>query len=80
MICPEYVDLPYHNHQLVNLLRAHTAGDFCLVGPAGCGKSVLVKKFAELLSYDVEPVILYQVRMGTPGLHGTLFLFCFGVK
>lgn len=42
-------------------MRTHAAGDFCLVGPSGSGKSIIVKKFAEILNYEVEPVILYQV-------------------
>lgn len=57
----EYIPLAYHDHKLVNLLRNHTAGDFCIIGPSGCGKSVIAKKFAEILNYEIEPVVLYQV-------------------
>ncbi|XP_065221610.1 von Willebrand factor A domain-containing protein 8 isoform X2 [Planococcus citri] len=56
----EFVDLPYHSHQLANLMRTHAVGDFCVVGPSGCGKSIIVRKFAEMLNYQIEPVILYQ--------------------
>lgn len=56
----EYIPLAYHDHKLVNLLRNHTAGDFCIIGPSGCGKSVIAKKFAEILNYEIEPVVLYQ--------------------
>ena len=27
----------------------------------GCGKSMMVKQFADLLGYHIEPVMLYQV-------------------
>lgn len=27
----------------------------------GCGKSAVVKEFAELLGYHIEPIMLYQV-------------------
>lgn len=57
----EYIPLAYHDHILVNLLRNHTAGDFCIIGPSACGKSIIAKKFAELLNYEIEPVVLYQV-------------------
>lgn len=59
----EYVPLAYHDHQLVNLVRTHvTNSDFCIVGPSGCGKTLLAMKFAEMLEYNVVPIILYQVR------------------
>ena len=28
----------------------------------GCGKSVLVQQFANFLGYNIEPVVLYQVK------------------
>ena len=27
----------------------------------GCGKSIVVKQFADMLGYHVEPIMLYQV-------------------
>lgn len=57
-----YIPLAYHDHQLVNLLRNHSAGDFCIIGPSGCGKTVIVNKFAEILNYEIEPIVLYQVE------------------
>lgn len=37
--------------------------DMCLIGPKGCGKSITVQRLSELLSYEVEPIILYQVSV-----------------
>ena len=34
--------------------------DFCVIGPKGCGKSVVVQQLADLLGYEVEPIMLYQ--------------------
>ena len=34
----------------------------------GCGKSALVKRFAELLGYHIEPIMLYQVRDSKLGI------------
>ncbi|KAG8302131.1 von Willebrand factor A domain-containing protein 8 [Homalodisca vitripennis] len=45
---------------LVGLLQNHLAGDICVVGPRGCGKSTLVSLLAHSLGYTVEPIVLYQ--------------------
>ena len=34
--------------------------DFCIIGPRGCGKSVIIERLAQILGYEIEPVILYQ--------------------
>ena len=34
--------------------------DFCVVGPKGCGKSIVLQQLADLLGYEVEPIMLYQ--------------------
>ena len=31
-----------------------------MIGPKGCGKSVVVQQLADLLGYEVEPIMLYQ--------------------
>ncbi|XP_072949521.1 von Willebrand factor A domain-containing protein 8 [Epargyreus clarus] len=47
--------------QLLNeLLLSHSVGDFCVIGPKGCGKSLLVTQLASLLGYTIEPIVLYQ--------------------
>ena len=41
-------------------MLSHSVKDFCIVGPRGCGKSILADRLATLLGYEVEPVQLYQ--------------------
>lgn len=55
-----FVPTPYHNSILVELTQTHAAQDFCIIGARGCGKSILVEKFAQLLGYELEPIMLYQ--------------------
>ena len=55
-----FVPTPYHNSILVELAQTHAAQDFCIIGARGCGKSILVEKFAQLLGYELEPIMLYQ--------------------
>ena len=31
-----------------------------IIGPRGCGKSLIVQRLAEILGYDLEPIMLYQ--------------------
>ena len=42
------------------MMQTQFALDLCLVGPKGCGKSATVAKLADLLSYQIEPIVLYQ--------------------
>lgn len=58
-IC-NYIPNKYHDYVLSELLQTHLAHDFCIVGTKGCGKSTLVKKFASLLNYSEEMVMLYR--------------------
>lgn len=55
-----FIPTPYHNSVLVELMQTHAAHDFCVIGARGCGKSILVEKFAQLLGYELEPIMLYQ--------------------
>lgn len=55
-----FIPTPYHNSVLVELMQTHAAHDFCVIGARGCGKSILVEKFAHLLGYELEPIMLYQ--------------------
>ncbi|GFS38586.1 von Willebrand factor A domain-containing protein 8 [Nephila pilipes] len=55
-----FVPNPYHESVLSDFLMTHTVHDFCVVGNRGCGKSTLVRKFASLLNYEVEMVMLYN--------------------
>lgn len=55
-----YIETNYQNNLLASMLQSHLTSDFCLIGPKGCGKSVTVRRFADLLGYQVEPIVLYQ--------------------
>ncbi|XP_014258811.1 von Willebrand factor A domain-containing protein 8 isoform X2 [Cimex lectularius] len=55
-----FVRTPYHDNFLAGLTESHVAGDFCIIGPRGCGKSLSALRFAKLLGYTVEPIVLYQ--------------------
>ncbi|XP_028166963.1 von Willebrand factor A domain-containing protein 8-like [Ostrinia furnacalis] len=54
------VKTAYQSELLNELLLSHSVGDFCIVGPKGCGKSLLVTQIASLLGYTIEPIVLYQ--------------------
>ncbi|KAJ7392629.1 von Willebrand factor A domain-containing protein 8 [Desmophyllum pertusum] len=56
----QFVMTKSHSKVLADMLESHAVHDFCLVGPKGCGKSVLVQQFANFLGYNIEPVVLYQ--------------------
>ncbi|KAG8186062.1 hypothetical protein JTE90_005415 [Oedothorax gibbosus] len=55
-----FVSNPYHEGLLANMLMTHCAHDFCVIGPRGSGKATMVRKFASLLNYPVEMVMLYN--------------------
>lgn len=55
-----FVPTEYHDTFLSELLQSHITKDFCVVGPRGSGKSVVVKQFADMLGYHMEPIMLYQ--------------------
>ncbi|KPI95707.1 Uncharacterized protein KIAA0564-like [Papilio xuthus] len=55
-----FVKTDYQSQLLNELLLSHSVGDFCIVGPKGCGKSLLVAQLASLLHYTIEPIVLYQ--------------------
>ncbi|KAI4486325.1 hypothetical protein M0802_012344 [Mischocyttarus mexicanus] len=43
-----------------SLIESNLASDLCLIGPKGCGKSTTIQKLADLMGYEVEPIMLYQ--------------------
>lgn len=42
------------------MILSHAIGDLCLVGPKGCGKSLIIDQFASLLNYPIEYFVLYK--------------------
>uniref|UniRef100_A0A2C9MAM2 von Willebrand factor A domain-containing protein 8 n=1 Tax=Biomphalaria glabrata TaxID=6526 RepID=A0A2C9MAM2_BIOGL len=55
-----FVNTKYHNSILSEMIQSHSVKDFCVIGPRGCGKNVVVNQFAKMLGYHVEPIMLYQ--------------------
>ncbi|KAG7197989.1 hypothetical protein KM043_016215 [Ampulex compressa] len=55
-----YIETNYQNNLLAHMLETHLVSDLCLIGPKGCGKSTTVQKLADLMGYEVEPIVLYQ--------------------
>lgn len=59
----KYVETNYQNNLLTSMLESHLVSDLCLIGPKGCGKSTTVQTLADLLGYEIEPVVLYQASV-----------------
>lgn len=55
-----YVETEAQNKLIHEMLQSFTVGDFCLVGPRGCGKSILINKMAEMMGKETELIVLYQ--------------------
>ncbi|KAK2575217.1 hypothetical protein KPH14_002679 [Odynerus spinipes] len=56
----KYIETNYQNNLLAGMVESHLASDLCLIGPKGCGKSTTVQRLADLMGYEVEPIMLYQ--------------------
>ncbi|XP_037542623.1 von Willebrand factor A domain-containing protein 8 [Nematolebias whitei] len=57
---PTFINTPSHSQLLAEMMQSHTVKDMCLIGPKGCGKSVIARRFAEMLGYSIESIMLYQ--------------------
>lgn len=55
-----YVETSYQSKLTNEILQTAIVSDFCLIGPAGCGKTVSVTKVARKLGKGIETIILYQ--------------------
>ncbi len=44
-------------------MLSHAIGDICLVGPKGCGKSLIIDKFASLLNYPIEYFVIHYGKI-----------------
>lgn len=57
----EYVSMPYHEEMLTQMLLMNACGlNMCVIGKRGCGKSVLVKQFANLVNKNLLYFPLYK--------------------
>ncbi|XP_055616057.1 von Willebrand factor A domain-containing protein 8 [Toxorhynchites rutilus septentrionalis] len=50
----------YQQNLLAELIQSAAVGDVCLIGPKGCGKSILVNELCSLLGQEIETMVLYQ--------------------
>ncbi|XP_044761445.1 von Willebrand factor A domain-containing protein 8 [Coccinella septempunctata] len=55
-----YVETPYQNQVIEDMVQTIGVSDYCIVGPKGCGKSLLVNKVSEILGQETETIVLYQ--------------------
>uniref|UniRef100_A0A182RBI3 von Willebrand factor A domain-containing protein 8 n=1 Tax=Anopheles funestus TaxID=62324 RepID=A0A182RBI3_ANOFN len=56
-----FIPTSYQNGLLAELLQTIAVGDVCLVGPKGCGKSILAEQLCRLLNNQhMEAMVLYQ--------------------
>lgn len=56
----EYIETNYQNSLMSEIIQSYAAGDICLIGPKGSGKSMLISHIAHLLNQSIEPMVLYQ--------------------
>ncbi|XP_068123903.1 von Willebrand factor A domain-containing protein 8 [Hyperolius riggenbachi] len=56
----KFIRTSTHEQLLAEMMQSHMVKDMCLIGGKGCGKSVIAKEFADMLGYEVEPIMLYQ--------------------
>uniref|UniRef100_A0A8C8RXU2 von Willebrand factor A domain-containing protein 8 n=1 Tax=Pelusios castaneus TaxID=367368 RepID=A0A8C8RXU2_9SAUR len=55
-----FIKTSSHKQLLSEMMQSHMVKDMCLIGGKGCGKTVIAKEFADMLGYNIEPVMLYQ--------------------
>ncbi|XP_005370937.1 von Willebrand factor A domain-containing protein 8 [Microtus ochrogaster] len=55
-----FIQTPSHKQLLAEMMQSHMVKDICLIGGKGCGKTVIAKNFADVLGYNIEPIMLYQ--------------------
>ncbi|XP_058445081.1 von Willebrand factor A domain-containing protein 8 [Malaya genurostris] len=55
-----YKSTNYQQNLLAELIQSIAVADVCLIGPKGCGKSILASELCRLLDQQVETMVLYQ--------------------
>lgn len=56
----DYIATDYQNKLISEMLQTSAVSDFCLIGPRGCGKNIVVNKLAEIVGTEIENIVLYQ--------------------
>lgn len=56
----DYIQTSYQNNLITEMMQTNAVSDFCLIGPRGCGKNIVVNKLAEINGKEVENIVLYQ--------------------
>ncbi|TPX32182.1 hypothetical protein SmJEL517_g04613 [Synchytrium microbalum] len=56
----KFVETEYHGALLATMMVAHSAGDLCIIGEKGAGKSALLRSLTSMLGYKVELIPLYK--------------------
>ncbi|XP_023555905.1 von Willebrand factor A domain-containing protein 8 [Octodon degus] len=59
-VSDHFIQTLSHKQLLAELVQSHMVKDICLIGGKGCGKTVIAKNFADILGYNIEPIMLYQ--------------------
>lgn len=55
-----YVETDIQEDVFCKMLQCHSISDFCIIGPAGVGKTLLIQRLAKILHYQVYTINLYQ--------------------
>lgn len=55
-----YRSTPQQEAILSDMLLSHAVSDICILGPTGCGKSVVVEEFARRLGYETDTIVLFS--------------------
>lgn len=55
-----YIETPYQNKLISEMLQTNEVGDFCIIGSRGCGKNMVVNKLAQIVGKKTEYIVLYQ--------------------
>ncbi|CAG7731784.1 unnamed protein product [Allacma fusca] len=60
-VTSSYVPVPSMETVVGEMSESHTVNrDICVIGPKGSGKSTVVRRFAELVGGNVEPIVLFK--------------------
>lgn len=56
----KFIETDYQSSLLCDLIQTHAVGDFCLIGPRGCGKTAIVQELSKVLNHPLENLVLYK--------------------